>query len=170
MVSSKTKPPREPPSEESVIAPASEHETLDECLKEMRPCDQAAETVPEEGKYIFPALITYAVPGLYSAIQGTPVALAATSAVMATASIAVVTYLQETMVKGYDFELLRSFFKKPEPGKEPLQKAPEGGDESGKVAYAFLQKMKNYVSNELAEIFRWNGYRAKEEEQATIYR
>lgn len=165
MVSSKIKLRLEPPPEEFIIAPAQESGTLDECLKEMKPCDQAVDIVPEEGKYILPALITYAVPGLYSAVQGTAATLSATSAVIATASVAVVAYLKETLVKGYDFELLKSFFKKPEPWKDSLQKAPEGGDESGKVAYAFLQKVKNYFSNELAEIFRWNGYRAREEKQ-----
>ncbi len=152
MASSKSKPQIEPPPEELDIALAVEStETLEECLDEMELCDHAIDNFPEEEKYGLPLPLLCTVLNLYSTLKGT--------------STAVVTYMRETIAKGYDFELLKACFKKPESGRDPLQKAPEGGDDSGKIAYAFLQKMKNYVSNELMEIFRWNGYHTKEEKQ-----
>src|SRR3989344_1667218 len=124
MASSQTKPPTEPPSEEFEPAVALKHETLDECLDGMKWCDQAAEAIHEK-IYKIPPLLTYAVWQGYSTICDTSVAVAAR--------------VCEIVVEGYDFELSKLFFKKLEPQKDFLQKAPEGGDESGKVAYAFLQ-------------------------------
>ena len=144
MVSSKTKRPIEPPPEEFKLVVAVERQTLDECLDGMKWCNQAAEAIHEK-IYKIPPLLTYAAWQGYSAVRDTSVAVAAR--------------VSEIVVEGYDFELLKSFFKKSEPRKDFLQKAPEGGDESGKIAYAFLQKMKHYFSHEVAEIFRWNGYK-----------
>ena len=143
MTSSHTEPPPEPPPEEFDPVVALEHETLDECLDEMELCDHAVDVIPEK-IYEAPASLAYMVLECYSAVRDTSVAWAAR--------------VSEIVVEGYEFELLKSFFKKLEPRKDFLQKAPEGGDESGKIAYAFLQKMKHYFSNEVAEIFRWNGY------------
>ncbi len=126
-------------------------ETLEECLDEMELCDHAIDNFPEKEKYESPLPLLYTVLNLYSTLK--------------LKSTAVVTYMRETIAKGYDFELLKAYFKKSDLGKDPLQKAPEGGDDSGKIAYAFLQKIKNYVSNELAEIFRWNGYHTQDEKQ-----
>ncbi len=147
MTSSQTEPPTESPSEEFDPAFAPEYETLDECLDEMKGCNHAVEVIPEK-IYEAPPSLAYMVLEGYSAVRNT--------------SVALVARVSEIVVKGYDFELLKSFFKKPEPRKDLLQKAPEGGDESGKIAYAFLQRMKNYFSNEVAKIFRRNGYKKYE--------
>ncbi|HLC71043.1 MAG TPA: hypothetical protein VJI32_03495 [Candidatus Nanoarchaeia archaeon] len=148
MALSHTKPPIEPPAKEFEPAVALGHETLDECLDEcldeMDLCDHAVDIVTPAETYTAPVSLVYMVAECYSSVRDTSVALAAR--------------VSEIVVEGYDFELLKSFFKKLEPRKDFLQKAPEGGDESGKIAYAFLQKMKHYFSHEVAEIFHWNGY------------
>ncbi len=144
MVSSQTEPPTEPPSKEFDPVVAPEYETLDECLDEMDLCNHAVDIVPPTETYATPVSLVYRVAKCYPAFQATSVALAA--------------WISEIVVKWYDFELLKMCFKTPEPRKDFALRAPEGGDESGKVAYVFLQKMKNYFSDEVAEIFRWNGY------------
>ncbi len=142
MALSTKKPQIEPPPEELSIAPANA-ETLEECLDEMELCDHAMDTLPEEQKYEVPSSLTYAALDIYSALRET--------------STALLTQIWASMMEGYYFEFLKSCFKKPEPVRDPL-KAPEGGDESGKITYAFLQKMKNYLSiHELKELFHWNG-------------
>src|SRR3989344_5949123 len=118
MTSSHTEPPPEPPPEEFDPVVALEHETLDECLDEMELCDHATDVIIEK-IYEISSLLTYPVQQGYSIIRDTSAAFAAGVSEIA---------------NGFDFELLKAFFKKPGPKKAPLQIAPDGGDESGKVA------------------------------------
>jgi len=102
-------------------------------------------------KYTLPYLIKSNVSGLYSTFRKTSVALA--------------TQIREITVRCYDVELLKACFKKPVIEKEPLKVAPEGGDDSGKVLHAYLQRIKSYLSDEAEDILRWSGYKYQNQER-----
>jgi len=148
MVSSKSKPPPELPTGELELVLTLFEEyalNLEESLRKLKPYSDLANEVLGELMYLPPLNIAnYLVSELGLACKKN--------------SAYFLAQVKESVAGGYDVEWLKACFQKLEPGKDPREKSPEGGDESGKVAHAFLQRMKNYFSDEVAEIFRWNGY------------